>query len=373
MNYKKRPLCKTLVLAIVVLLFQNAFSQELSEQEKDSLTQVWKEKTVKELFSTFNTKLNFKDTLQTKMIADIALEKAKNGTNKEDYLTAYRCYGLLYLQTEDYHLGIEYMDKAIPYLKECPNYYNKTSLYVIRAISNKELGEYEKAIQDYLKGLEILQTEKKETFNQAYQISLRGNIATMMSIMYDTQEALKLHFKNLETLKNSTDDDVKNRYNSIYITTLINIAKAYSDLGDYKNGILYCNRVIEMAEKINDSISKSYGVIGLGNIYSLTGNYKLALQKLNEAESFFHLKNNLRVGIYLYKARSFYFLKDYKNTLLELEKAEVLKKKRNFDFFILQETYALFAKTYQAIGDIEKATYYFQEGLQVFKSNDERI
>jgi len=88
MNYKKRPLCKTLVLAIVVLLFQNAFSQELSEQEKDSLTQVWKEKTVKELFSTFNTKLNFKDTLQTKMIADIALEKAKNGTNKEDYLTA---------------------------------------------------------------------------------------------------------------------------------------------------------------------------------------------------------------------------------------------------------------------------------------------
>ena len=111
----------TLKLALLVaVLFTTltTFSQELSSQEKDSLTQVWKQKTVKELFSVFRGRNRARDTIKMKMIADIALEKAKKSPNKEDYLTAYRCFGLLYFYKKNNQLGIEYMNKAIPYLKD---------------------------------------------------------------------------------------------------------------------------------------------------------------------------------------------------------------------------------------------------------------
>jgi len=350
MNYLKY-LLKFLTLTIILFTIPTTFSQELSNHQRDSLIQIWEEKSVNELFSVFRERNRVRDTIKMEILANTILEKAKSGASKEDYLTAYRSLSGVCMVKENYKLGIEYMNKAVPYLKECPNYYNKTSIYAIRGDLYKILGEYEKSIQDYLKAIEILQTEKKEDFNEAFQISLRNNIAIMKSIMADSRGAIDLYFKNLEILKNSTNPDVKRKYKNILGKILLGIAKAYSDLGDYKNGILYCNKVIEVANNNNNNNNnntsrKSYGLMGLGNIYSLTGKYKLAIEKLNEAEILSKEGDYQKVFIYLYKARAFYFLKNYKYVLLELEEIEKLKKKRKFDFFLLQEAYALFARTY---------------------------
>ncbi|NAS32454.1 tetratricopeptide repeat protein [Flavobacteriaceae bacterium R38] len=364
----RRLINSTLLFISLLMISLSVCSQDITDREM-KLKEEWKDMKVIDLFRVFDKKFHEIDTLATRLAVEVMLNKAKKGDNKEDYLTAYRSAALLCERNGEYQKGIDYMNKAIPYLKEYPEYYNKAAIYDIRGSLYESLGNYEESIKNKIEALEVA----KEEGNIAYQISLMSNIAFTKGIIYDTKEALEMHFESLKILEENPDAQyIKEEYDDYLIEIYINIVKAYTYIKDFDKGIFYSNKVLKLCEKHDDEINRAKVLYELGNIYSLTGEYDKAIYFLEQASKNNNEGDHLNVFIHLAMVRCFFYLEYYQETLAELQTIEKLKDKYKFDFFVLQEVYAIYARTHLKLNNTEKAIAYFKQGEEVFKSNDER-
>jgi len=370
----RQLLHKTLLIFLFIFCFTtfSGFSQE-NQKTYDSLKLAWKDSSYDELVSFFRKGNRIFDTLQMHTATEFILIKAKQKNRAKYYVRGYLYLAILEDSKGNYKEAITHIDKTIKYLNDADDYKNKAGVYLTKGNIHKRVGEYEKAMESYLTGLELAKIQDGE-IGEVIQYSLKSNIALLKSIVYDTQGALEMHFENLKLLEVTQNQRIKKSYEDLKISALIGIAKAYSDLRNYKEAILYCNKVLENSKLYKDKEGEVFGLMGLGNIYSLTGEYKKAIDYLNEAEKTENsiTKDYLDTGIYLYRARAFYFLKNYKETINQLDVIEKLNAKNNFNYFYLQEMYVLYAKIYKELGDKEKTIEYFDKTLEVFKENDVR-
>ncbi|NER15285.1 tetratricopeptide repeat protein [Leptobacterium flavescens] len=361
-----------LLTLFLVLFFSplSGFSQEDPKKSYEVMKEEWEDKTYDELNSFFQKSFNSRDTIGMGVAADLILALGEK-ENKPEYTTkAYMFYGILSWETDKHEDAIDKLNMAVANLKYSENYRNKAGIYFFKGNYNRILAKYENALEDYLEGLNLTIIEG-EPYAKNLAFSFKVNIALVRSLVYDTKESLEMYFDILRELEAKENENIRNYY---LMDIYIGIAKAYSDLENYEEGVIYCHKTLEFCKKQNIIGGQILSLNGLANIYSLTGEYDKALQYLKEADNI-QLptgRDYFTSGTHLYRARTYYYLSRYEDAISELRKLEELNLVDNYGYFFLQETFVIYARSYQGLGDKENAMIYLNQGLEILEKNDER-
>ncbi|NAS32579.1 tetratricopeptide repeat protein [Flavobacteriaceae bacterium R38] len=349
-------------IALTFITFFIAFDCYSREVENDT---IFKNKSYQELTSLYSKAFSSVDTVQMYTIAKLILEKGKQENKPAYYVKGYQLLSATDRILSKYTESLKHIDKAISYLKEALEYEKKEQIYLSKGLLHQYLGEYKLALESYLEGLKFIKEE-----NNTIKVSFYNNIATLKSSLYNSQGALEGYLEALKLIENEKNETYKNTHKLI---SLAGIAKAHIDLGNYKEGFDYCLKIIEN-NKTSNNTSLVQAYIGLGRIYSLTEPYEKALYYLEKAQKIENTidKDYLDAVIYLFKARTFFFLEEYEEAISQLKMIEVLVDKNKFNHFHLEEMNILFAKSYHKSGNIEKANDYYERGLKIIKENSER-
>ncbi len=233
-----------------------------------------------------------------------------------------------------------------------------------RGNSYFDFGEYEKAMEDYLQVLDLA----KKTNDQVREQVISLTISLIKMQTNDFPGAIELLNGLLKTIK---DDEPKTLHINVYIA----LTKGYIGIGDYNQAKRYCEKGLELSEKLNDNEAKFYFFSFLGRIASLNQDFEEAhefIQKsLNIAENLKTIDHEIPV-LYIEKGEVFYKEKRYKVAIEFLLKADTLMQKHKLDFIKLEEAYALLAKSYKEVNDIENSLKYYEKANEVYKKNDKR-
>ncbi|NAS32577.1 helix-turn-helix domain-containing protein [Flavobacteriaceae bacterium R38] len=361
-----------IILFILIFKVTSCFSQETSESIK--LNEAWKSSTYEQLESLFMKANNRFDTVQMYSIARYMLERGKKENNHAYYINGYQLLSLTDQRLGKYKESLKHINKSIYYLEQTEAYDKKDRVYLNKGYIHQYLGEYDLALDSYTKGLSFVAEESKNM-----KVGFIYAIGSLKSFLYDVQGALDEYLEILRLL-NEDKSDVYNNKEILRLRCLKQIARLYIDLGNYEEALNHCQEVIdakEIIEKSNNLRDKIILVevyMGLGCIYTFTGDYEKAFHSLEIADS---MNNTVDVDyidafLHFFKARVFFFSGEYNKAITELNSLEALEDNYNFNHFFLEEKNILFAKSHQKLGDIEVATNYFNKSLSVLKENDER-
>lgn len=97
------------------------------------------------------------------------------------------------------------------------------------------------------------------------------------TIDQDFDNRIQFELARLEKLDKANPDS------SEWSLTLINLANAYKNKGEYLNAAYYGNKGLVMAETINDQFLIAGGLSAMGNIFKKQGNYTKSLELLSKA------------------------------------------------------------------------------------------
>ena len=364
LKQKDRALCIAFIFSIIFLSVNTCFSQDF-EIKYDELRVKWQDESYDSLVSFYQQANRVFDTIRMDMAAQLILEKAKQEDKAEYYIRGHQFFSITNRKKGKYLESITHIDKAISFLEKV-KYNRKTNIYLSKGNLHQKIGEYDIALDSYLKCLVFIEEEEKPL---SIKISVHNNIATLKSLLLDANGALEEYSKVLKMI----DKDESHEKEHI-VSTLIGISKSYTDLGDYENGLSYCYELMEKSELYDDKIGKIQGLMGLGRILTLMGSYDKALIHLKEAQSIENAvdRDYLHTGIHVFKARAYYFLKDYKTVISELKSAENLIYKNEFGQFYLEEMNILFARSYKELNEIDNARYYLTKSFDVIEENNLR-
>jgi two-component sensor histidine kinase len=200
--------------------------------------------------------------------------------------SAYRTLGVKFRVTEDYEKSIEYTKLAIPFLKEAEDHSSLAIAQFSLIIGYGELGELEKAYEATERCLEIVRTKApKEVFVAVRAHSYRGDVYIKAG---DLEGALEDYLTAWEMCKKEIGEERCATYRTeighIYllqknytqalghllagvnsyedkgqvglIQPYLDLAEAYTNLGDYKNALISKEKAHANSEKmLQDRIS----------------------------------------------------------------------------------------------------------------------
>ncbi|NAS31080.1 helix-turn-helix domain-containing protein [Flavobacteriaceae bacterium R38] len=347
----------------------SVLSQDVKERAL-KLRKEWSEKSFQEIYEDFTEFYDTSDTLSMRITAEKLLKEAKYTENPEYYIMGYHRLSDYFRVIEKYDEAASLMDTAIVYLDKSPNFYKKTQLFLVNGSLNRVLGRYEKAIENYLLNLEIAKKDK----NEFLELMTKIPIAKIKGQVYDPKEAIEICLESIQLIEDSQNPLIREHYDKFLIDLWTTLANKYISIYDYKTALYYCNQLIEKGKQTNDSNIIATGIIGLSDIYSLTAEYDKTLSYLETFDNLEGLTNKVfyQPFVHLFYARIYFYTNEYSKALTALEKIDELQKERSFDFFVLQEKYVLYAKTYQSLGEIDESLTYFNKANNVYRNNIER-
>lgn len=214
--------------------------------------------------------------------------------------------------------GLKHSESALALFESTKNLRRQVSVIVGMGVSNYRLGNYEKALALYQKGLKINESlQNKENTRLLYT-----NMAIIYYAMGDYALGLDYSLKTV-TIAESLGDfrAMASEYN--------NISSVYFDLNDKKEARKYLTKALELYRKVNDKMGIARAMVNLGFTYD--DNSLKAIEELNKAIEYCkEIKSNpLLADCYQALAYQYYILNDYKNSYthalqgLEIEKEEV--------------------------------------------------
>ncbi|WP_176723354.1 helix-turn-helix domain-containing protein [Roseivirga misakiensis] len=209
------------------------------------------------------------DTINDQHYGKAYLKKAKNENDIERIAYAY--FNLS--RSSNVRNAILYCDSAIFFSRELQNHeYLPASPYSQKATIYFELGDYEKALDDFLSALFYA----KRGGNRRVELHVRANIATLKMITRNYKEALSQYKEYVDFIEeNGFVDQGLIITNSIY-----QLANAY-----FRNDILDSTDLIiskgyPMAVSTNDTTLLAYFTLLSGANAFKKGNYQVAIDSL---------------------------------------------------------------------------------------------
>lgn len=166
---------------------------------------------------------------------------------------------------QNYRSAIEQFSTYIKDYKNGPNYYES---FLFRARCYRELGEFNKALNDYQR---VYETPSKNDFT-ILALQEAGEIRFNQR---DYQSSLAL-YQELETVA----DEVQNR-----VTAQFGIAKNYSAMEDYGLAINIFRSIAQNQEA--SAYSRTKALVGIGNSQYLDGQMNAALDTFTDIEGEF--------------------------------------------------------------------------------------
>ncbi len=209
------------------------------------------------------------DTINDQLHGKAYLKKAKNENDSERIAYAY--FNLS--RSSNVRNAILYCDSAIFYSRELQNHeYLPTSPYSQKGTIYFELGDYEKALDDFLSALFYA----KRGGNRRVELHVRANIATLNMVTRNYREALSQYKEYVEFIEeNGFTDQGMIITNSIY-----QLANAYfrNDLLDSAD--LTINKGYPLAVSTNDTTMLAYFTVLSGANAFKKGDYHVAIDSL---------------------------------------------------------------------------------------------
>jgi signal transduction histidine kinase len=220
-------------------------------------------------------------------------------------------------------------------------------------ISHELKGHYDKALQQYLKLLELA--------NQRNDASYKVTALSDMAILYT--EGLNLPEKSKEVYKEILRVQRTNNIPaSVSLSTYVNLGAIYTRLKKYDSSLIILNLGLREALLIDDVSSLSSIYNNIGNVYYQKGDYRRALEYFQRNYQQ-HVRNATEEEIWL----------DYLNmgdswlALRELDSAKkylslaLQQAQTNDDALQLKESYSLLAKLHYNTKEYAKAYDWLQK------------
>lgn len=278
--------------------------------------------------------------------------------NKSGLGSSYNTLGLIFKNQGFYLKAIDSYIKSSVCYQEAGEYGNIPGLYNNIGVAYKYLGKYSEALDYYFKALAI----EDSLGNQKGAADCYSNIGNIYAVKGDHRTALDNHRKAFD-LYNEYDQKkgmaVALNNMSVANKELGNLAEAielishaiiiheklnskkdlaldYTNIGqlycdkevkDFKKGLDYLNKALEMQEKLNDQIGIMQTLIGIAQGYNAAGRSSEALVFLQRAEKIADETEGLSAlqDIYMAYADVYEKLGAYKNSLFYYKKGAELE------------------------------------------------
>lgn len=290
-------------LFLIIILTFSFFSR--AEIKMDSLEQSKKSTEFKKylgLSKDEQFELNERKLFSTKAI-DIARElnnprMIMEAYSSDGYIEAQQ--GLYYHAYETFKL-IKKISDSVGY-QSLLDYRRKAYITNIMGLMYKELGEYDKALDNYYKSLSI-----SDSINWLESsTACMNNISVLYNINGNTEQAISI-------LKESWNKVVHKNQDNILFDVGINLFDMYIQINNYDSATVYGKRVMEIAEHTDSPYNQAYVLLGFAKLY-------LARKKYSDAE-------------------------------VSIQKSIELTTKKGFDEIKL-ESYLLLAEVYRKTGEL---------------------
>jgi serine phosphatase RsbU (regulator of sigma subunit) len=215
--------------------------------------------------------------------------------------------------------GLNNYDLAITKANDALATFEKLNDTIQMAVTNLNIGNYhfnkgnyESALQKYQLA-EMFFTQSKDSVHLS---DCNNSIASALYQMKKYPESLEYFNKAyFLSLKNTPNDLNKQA------VALQNLGQIHAQLGNYKEGVTYCLKAIELFKKLNDIVNIYYTYENLAGFYALLGDYQTSNSYYI---SYVHLKDSV-------------FNEDTKNTIHEMSiKYESDKKEKENQVLTLE-------------------------------------
>ncbi|MCX7987516.1 MAG: tetratricopeptide repeat protein [Bacteroidales bacterium] len=262
----------------------------------------------------------------------------------------------IYLNKLDWDSALIYCNKAIE-IGENTNYPQEIfRIYYWQGIAYYRKGVIEKALQNYLKALELA-----KKVNSRMQVDILNDIGVLYKSQGDYLKAIEYFQRNLEFVEANKDSILIGR-------TLNNLANVYFSYGVY-------TKAIEFYEKATDIFMRLGKLNYVGYLYMNTG---VAYKKINsnsKALEYFRKSQEIftRIGFKPGLAQvngemgTFYAEQgDYNRALRYVEESLNVYKSLGEKLLIAQALRQL-GEIYQKAGSYNTALQYYRESITLFK------
>jgi len=216
----------------------------------------------------------FIDMNKSKEFASQALKLAREENDTAQIAFAFNRIGTAFMYSEQLDSALEYYNRSALLFEKLKMYTELGGATACCAKTYEYKFEYEKAIQEYIKSLEIF---GKVGISEYYVQTLLvvGNLYAKLN---EFQNALSYYLKAEENKSYINDYDLVMLYNSI--------GTNYQNMGDYRNAIKYFENAFQNCdpEISNIAIAKTY--VNIGNLYFAWNKNDAALEYLEKGLEF---------------------------------------------------------------------------------------
>ncbi|WP_046744994.1 helix-turn-helix domain-containing protein [Kordia zhangzhouensis] len=263
--------------------------------------------------------------------------------------------------------SLNYVDRLYVIAKKM----NENDL-ILSALINKgnfyyAFGSYKESMEYNLEALELA----RKTKNLKRELAISLNIALIKQQTNDNSGAIEILEKIIATIETGTAGDLTPFKTKVYVALI----KGYIYTEDYTKAKQYCEQGIVLSNQNNLTESKFYFLSFLGTIEGLNKNYDRAHELLDASLEIAHQIKSIDPEIpliYFEKGEVYYYEGKYEKAVEYLVKSEKLMNANHLNFIKLEETYALLAKSYNELGDINNSIKYFEKANDIYKQNDKR-
>ncbi len=280
-----------------------------------------------------------------------------------------------YQQGQDIKKAVQYYEKCGDNAKE--NYFNeKAIMYYRTAVGLIADGPGQKLINIKLKIASMLNLIGKSNdslnlYKETLQLS--ESISDIELITYSLLGIAKLHINLGNTIKAESFSQKalsfarRSGNNNQAARALGYFAVIFTDTGNYKEAIKYCNKSLRIYKKIDDKTGIGYCYNTLGNLYWSTCNYQKSMEYYQkDLQISKETGNKYSMGsVYCNIGNNYWDLGEYEKTLGYYEKAleicEELGDKRGIA--INKGNIGVF---YYYTGDYDKSMDYYENSLKLY-------
>lgn len=313
-NRNKTRLLKNIMLSVFLVFIQLGYSQKSKIFKiPDSL----KTKTYEALFKGLNASSN--DSVKEKLYAKTYLHKAKNENDIVRISNGYSQFASIYSKI-NIELAMKYCDSIIFLTKNINNIDYPGFGYMAKGICQFNLGNYEKALENYL----IANKYALKNKNIKQQFYINNNIGQLKNLWGNYEEGLGIFKSQLLLLQQNKIDFQYPQH--IYSTILFSLTNSYIVTKKLDSALIYAKKGIQESLAINDS-AQYYSFVGQTGIISYyQNNFKTALNILNKVLTVEASLNNL-LNYHYYLGNIYWKQNNDKKAFLHFSKADSIYNK----------------------------------------------
>ncbi len=153
--------------------------------------------------------------------------------------------------------------------------------------------------------------------------------------------------------------------------SLMNIGVLYRKMWDYEKAIEYLNQALSIYQNENDTNKIAIVLLNKGNIYADLGDNQKALEQYKQSANFMEKTNHASI-VYNNIGSNYMEINDYKKALESFKKSIALLDSE-MDWKANELVMKNIANVYVLLDSIQKATSYYQQGLDYYSGNNDHM